>query len=118
LHGNQHSAQRDSDLCKHAKAQAARFVSYGPPMGRVPYALDRDEGERLSSATPVILLAIPVLAIGLWLVLPDTPLSVAIIAVVVLLAVFGGVYRILSARRLTEAPARRPTTPPSPRPRG
>jgi membrane protein implicated in regulation of membrane protease activity len=65
-----------------------------------------------------LMLAVPALAIGLWLVLPDSPVTVAILVIIVLVAVFAGVQRILKSRQLSEAPDRRPMTPPSVRPRG
>ncbi len=60
-----------------------------------------------------LMLAVPVLAVALWLSLPHTWLVVLLIGVVVLVAVFGGVARILSSRQLTEPPGRRPVPPPS-----
>jgi membrane protein implicated in regulation of membrane protease activity len=44
--------------------------------------------------------AVIAIAFGLWLVLPDSPLVVALVALVVLGAVFFGVSRILFSRRL------------------
>jgi membrane protein implicated in regulation of membrane protease activity len=41
-----------------------------------------------------------VAALGLWLVLPDSPLTVAFLFLVILGAVFFGVSRILFSRRL------------------
>jgi membrane protein implicated in regulation of membrane protease activity len=60
-----------------------------------------------------LMLAIPALAIGLWIVLPDSPVVVAILVVAVLVAVFVGVQRVLASRQLSEPPTRRPTRPPS-----
>ena len=63
----------------------------------------------------VLMLAVPLIAIGLWLILPDSPIVVALLVIVVLATVFLGVQRILSARQLSETPGRHPTTPPSAR---
>jgi hypothetical protein len=60
-----------------------------------------------------LMLFVPALAIGLWLILPHTPATVAILVIVVIVVVFAGVQRILRSRELSEAPGRRPTTPPS-----
>jgi hypothetical protein len=62
-----------------------------------------------------LMLAVPLLALVLWLVLPDSPVTVALLVVAVLGAVFVGVQRILRSRQLSEVPGRRPTTPPSAR---
>jgi Flp pilus assembly protein TadB len=52
-------------------------------------------------------------ALVLWLVLPDSPVTVAVIAVAVLAFVFLGVYRILNARQISRPPDRDPRPPPS-----
>ena len=54
-----------------------------------------------------------VLALGLWFVLPSSPIVVALIAVIVLAAVFTGVGAVLRSRELDEKPGRHPVTPPS-----
>jgi hypothetical protein len=60
-----------------------------------------------------LMLVIPALALGLWLVLPDSPITVALLAVSIFAAVFGGVTLVLRSRRTSEAPGRHPITPPS-----
>jgi hypothetical protein len=54
-----------------------------------------------------------VLALVLWLVLPDSAVTVAILAVVLLAAVFVGVAGVMRSRMLSRPPQRRPTPPPS-----
>ena len=53
------------------------------------------------------------LALGLWFLLPNSPIVVALIAVIVLTAVFLGVGGVLKSRELDEKPGRNPVTPPS-----
>lgn len=53
------------------------------------------------------------LALGLWFFLPSSPIVVALIAVIVLAAVFVGVGAVLRSRELDEKPGRNPVTPPS-----
>jgi hypothetical protein len=73
----------------------------------------------LPQRTPVtyrqwgLMLLVPLLAIVLWVVLPDSPVVVALLAIVVLATVFLGVWRILSSRQLSEPPGRDPVPPPS-----
>ena len=54
-----------------------------------------------------------VLALGLWFLLPSSPFVVALIAVIVLAAVFTGVGLVLRSKELDEKPGRNPVTPPS-----
>jgi len=54
-----------------------------------------------------------VLALGLWFLLPNSPIVVALIAIVVLAAVFTGVGLVMSSKELDEKPGRNPVTPPS-----
>jgi membrane protein implicated in regulation of membrane protease activity len=61
----------------------------------------------------VLMVGVALGAVVLWLVLPDSPVTVAILAVVLLAVVFFGVSRILKTRGLSEPPRRRPTPPPS-----
>ncbi|HYF25735.1 MAG TPA: hypothetical protein VD931_08370 [Baekduia sp.] len=53
------------------------------------------------------------LALVLWLVLPDGPVTVALMAIILLTVVFTWVGTFLRSRGLRDAPGRRPTTPPS-----
>jgi hypothetical protein len=61
----------------------------------------------------IVMLAAPVLALGLWRLLPDSPLVVALLALVVLIAVFLGVSLVLRNRELSEPPQEHPVSPPS-----
>jgi Na+/melibiose symporter-like transporter len=56
----------------------------------------------------LVMLALPVIALVLWLVLPDSPIMVAILVVAVIVAVGTGVFWVLSTRSLSEAPGRNP----------
>jgi hypothetical protein len=60
-----------------------------------------------------LMLLVPLLAIVLWVVLPDSPVVVALLVIVVLATVFLGVGRILRSRQLSEPPGRNPVRPPS-----
>jgi 4-hydroxybenzoate polyprenyltransferase len=60
-----------------------------------------------------LMLAFVVLALAGWLVLPSSPFTVALLAVVLLAAVFIGVGAVLRSRELDEKPGRNPVTPPS-----
>jgi hypothetical protein len=61
----------------------------------------------------MVMLAVPVIALGLWLVLPDSPITVAVTAILVLVAVFAGVGFVLSSREASEPPRKDPIPPPS-----
>ncbi len=50
-------------------------------------------------------------AVLLWLVLPDSPVTVALLAIALLVIVFAGVMRIFSARAVRQAPESRPVPP-------
>ena len=56
---------------------------------------------------------IVLLALALWFFLPNSPIVVALIAIVLLAAVFTGVAAVLRSRELDEEPDRNPVTPPS-----
>jgi hypothetical protein len=58
-------------------------------------------------------IAVPALALGLWLVFPDSTVTVVILFVAVLVAVFTGVWHLLRDPELEEAPGRDPIPPPS-----
>ncbi len=58
-----------------------------------------------------LMLGFVVFALVLWRLLPDSPVSVAILAVVLLATVFFGVWRVLSSRAVREAPGRDPMPP-------
>ena len=54
-----------------------------------------------------------VLALGAWLLLPGSPITVGLLAVALLTVVFLGVGAVLRSRELDEKPGRNPMTPPS-----
>lgn len=56
---------------------------------------------------------LPLVALGLWLALPHTAITVALLAVVLLGVVFTGVGLVLRSRELSEPPERHPVRPPS-----
>ncbi|MDP2709950.1 MAG: hypothetical protein Q8O56_01905 [Solirubrobacteraceae bacterium] len=59
----------------------------------------------------LVMFALPPLALGLWLALPSSPITVALLAIALLAAVFTGVGLVLSSRELDEKPARDPGIP-------
>ena len=61
----------------------------------------------------MVMFALPLLALGRWLLLPDSPIAVGLLALALLTAVFVGVGTVLRSRELTEKPGRNPVTPPS-----
>jgi hypothetical protein len=61
----------------------------------------------------VVMFTVIVLALGLWLLLPNSPIAVAFLAIVLLAAVFTGVGLVLRSRELDKKPGRNPVTPPS-----
>ncbi|MDX6719779.1 MAG: hypothetical protein QOJ63_2033 [Solirubrobacteraceae bacterium] len=61
----------------------------------------------------LVMLAAPVLALGLWRLLPDSPLLVALLAITVLAAVFLAISLVLRNRELSEPPQENPVPPPS-----
>ena len=61
----------------------------------------------------VVMFVTPALALGLWLLLPSSPITVGLLAIALLVAVFTGVGTVLRSRELDEKPGRRPVTPPS-----
>lgn len=61
----------------------------------------------------VVMIAIPLAALVLWLAAPHSPITVALLAIALLVAVFMGVGMVLRSRELDERPGRKPVTPPS-----
>jgi hypothetical protein len=61
----------------------------------------------------LLMVGMVVAALVLWVVLPDSAISVVLIALLLLGAVFLGVQRVLSSRAISETPGRNPTQPPS-----
>ena len=74
---------------------------------------DLPEKPPLPFRQAMVMIALPLLALVLWLALPDSPITVALLALAVLAAVFVGVGLVLRSRELTEKPGRNPVTPPS-----
>ena len=60
-----------------------------------------------------VMLGAPVLALGAWFLAPDSPITVALLAIVILAAVFFGVSVVLRKRELSEPPRENPIPPPS-----
>lgn len=60
-----------------------------------------------------VMLVMPLLALGLWLALPDSAITVAVLAVCIIVAVSLGVSLVLRSRRASEAPGHNPIRPPS-----
>ncbi|CAA9473984.1 MAG: hypothetical protein AVDCRST_MAG67-235 [uncultured Solirubrobacteraceae bacterium] len=60
-----------------------------------------------------LMCTVVVLALAGWLLLPNSPLSVALLAVVLLGVVFTGVAMVLRSRELDKKPGRNPVPPPS-----
>lgn len=59
------------------------------------------------------MLAFVVLALGAWLLLPSSPITVGLLAIALLAVVFVGVGAVLRSRELDEKPGRNPVPPPS-----
>jgi predicted lysophospholipase L1 biosynthesis ABC-type transport system permease subunit len=59
----------------------------------------------------VVMVGFVILALVLWLVLPHSAVTVAILAVVLLAAVFTGVAGVMRSRMLSRPPQRRPAPP-------
>lgn len=58
-----------------------------------------------------LMVAVLVIVLGGWLLLPRSAVSVAILAVVTLAVVFLGVQRVLSSRALHQPPGHDPAPP-------
>ena len=82
-----------------------------PPNIRETYSLPR------RSPVAVRLWLVPgvitVIAFGLWLVLPRTPVVAGLLVLVVIVAVGSAIGRIATSRQLTDLPQREPVKPPS-----
>ena len=61
----------------------------------------------------VVMCTVVALALAGWLLLPSSPITVALLAIALLAAVFIGVGAVLRSRELDEKPGRNPVTPPS-----
>lgn len=55
-----------------------------------------------------VMLAVPAAALILWLILPDSMVTVVILVVAIIVAVGVGIFWVLSARGLDRPPARDP----------
>ena len=60
-----------------------------------------------------VMLAAPLLSLGIWRAAPDSALTVALLAITMLAAVFFGVSIVLRNRDLSKAPGENPVPPPS-----
>jgi membrane protein implicated in regulation of membrane protease activity len=81
-----------------------------------PYTAPPDAPVRSTFRFILVLMVVPAIALLLWLVLPDSPVTVAVTFLAILALVFGGIGAVLTRRRDMEAePRRRPMTPPSAR---
>lgn len=60
-----------------------------------------------------VMAVIPVIALVLWLVAPGSAIAVAVLALVLIALVFGGVAWAMSSRDLRTPPGRHPQRPPS-----
>jgi len=60
-----------------------------------------------------LMLVFPIASLALWFALPDSPITVALLAIAVLVTVFVGVGMIVRSRGLDEKPGREPVTTPS-----
>ena len=82
-------------------------------MPPVRESYDLPERPPLPFRQAIVMVAVVALALALWFFLPSSPIVVALVAVVVLAAVFMGVALVLRSRELDEKPGRNPVTPPS-----
>jgi hypothetical protein len=78
---------------------------------RETYGLPR----RTPAAIRVVIFMLVAAAVWvlLWLVLPDGPVTVVVLVVVVLASLFAGLARIMQSREFSELPERHPVPPPS-----
>lgn len=60
-----------------------------------------------------LMVGMVVLALLLWAILPSSPVSVALMVILVLGAVFLGVANVLRSRQLADPPGHNPVPPPS-----
>ena len=67
----------------------------------------------LGSRMWVVMGIVPLAALILWIVAPNSPAAIAVLAIALLALVFGGVWWALSSRDLRKAPGRNPEPPPS-----
>jgi uncharacterized membrane protein YccC len=58
-----------------------------------------------------LMVVVAIMALVLWRVLPDSPVVVALLAIILLATVFFGVWRVLSSRSLREPPGHDPMPP-------
>jgi hypothetical protein len=61
----------------------------------------------------LIMLAVPLAALILWAVLPNSPITVVLLALAILAAVFIGVSWVMRSRGLNQPPGRNPQPPAS-----
>jgi hypothetical protein len=63
--------------------------------------------------TWVVMGIVPLAALVLWIVAPNSPVAVAVLAIALLVLVGAGIGWAISARDLRKPPGRDPQTPPS-----
>ena len=74
---------------------------------------DLPERPPLPFRQAAFMLAFVVIALGAWLLLPSSPITVGLLAVALLALVVAGVGAVLRSRELDEKPGRNPVPPPS-----
>ena len=74
---------------------------------------DLPEKPPLPFRQAALMIAFVVLALGAWVLLPSSPITVGLLAIALLAVVFVGVGAVLRSRELDEKPGRNPVTPPS-----
>ena len=75
---------------------------------REPYGVPANAGRLPPLRMWLVMLAVPAAALVLWAVLPDSPVTVAILVLAVVAAVFTGVAWVLRTRGLNRPPGRNP----------
>ncbi|MDQ3608328.1 MAG: hypothetical protein M3459_05435 [Actinomycetota bacterium] len=71
------------------------------------------KGPGLAGRMWVVMVAVAAIPLAMWLLLPDSPFTVAATAIALLLLVGGGVAAVMTSRQASEPPPRRPAPPPS-----
>jgi hypothetical protein len=101
------------DLSRSAGGSAGLVRGTQASMPRERENYDLPKRPPLPFRQAAVMFGAVVLALGLWFLLPNSPIVVALIAVIVLAGVFLGVGAVLRSKELDEKPGRNPVTPPS-----